>query len=83
MLKILKEVETMGGARGGRRSKRTSAKARQAMSAARAARTTRKKRPGRGLMPAPATSASATDVSRELEASPGADQSAEFGMGVT
>lgn len=70
----------MGGAKGGRKSKRVSAKARKALKAARSAR---KPKAGAGVMPAAATSSSATDVSRELEASPGADNSAEMGMGIS
>jgi hypothetical protein len=70
----------VGGARGGRKSRRVSAKAKDALAKARSAKGRRGKK---ALMAPPATSASATDVSRELEASPGADQSAEFGMGVS
>ena len=74
----------MGGAGRGRQSKkRVSAKAKGALAMARGARGAPKRKRTRGLMAPPATSASATDVSRELEASPGADQSAEFGMGIT
>ena len=66
-----------GGARGKGSKKRVSKKAMAGLKAA------RKARKNKAAAAPPATSASATDVSRELEASPGADQSAEFGMGVS
>jgi hypothetical protein len=78
-----KEGNLMGaGGRGKGSKKRVSKKAMAGLRAARAARGGAGRRRKTALPPA-ATSASATDVSRELEASPGADQSAEFGMGIS